>query len=969
MNSVQTRQSKVCRQTMAERNQTKQIALLDHCIEIQKHLFGAQSLEGLLQLTESLFEDILPLQYTGLYLYNETAQKLELKIAHGFSEEERRVAENTALERHPGKVYFSGKAIYVPDTEHDKSNITIDSTRSFVVRCRLYQPITVQGKCIGVFGVVSGKPNAFSDLDKKVFEFVCQVFGKAYLNLMQVNEIKKTNEQLNLLSFLATHTDNAVIVTDEHGRTQWVNDEFTKISGYSLHEIEGKKPGEILQGKRSDPTVAKLIGEAIKSKKVIHTQIVNYTKNGDEYINELSIYPFKKNGNEVSNYIALQRDITERVSNTLKIEQQGRQLDAIFQSMPDIVLILSAYGRIEEVLVNEEHPRRANLLKLKDKAIHELVLQEDLAGTLMARLQKTIHEKTLQTLEFGEDWFESDKVFEARLAPLDDHRALCLLRNITEEFNIRKERERIQRFNQTLSELSIQLLFSEVSQFEAVIESMLREIGDYFEIDRTYLFEFNETGDFLSNTHEWCKAGIASVKPHLQEIPTTFSNWWVSKLKKNETVYISNVAAMPDRLSAEKKMLIDQGVQSLLNLPLKVNGKIIGFFGCDAVITRKLWSELEISQIQLAGEILSNTFSRRQWIIERDRFRSVFENSVFGALIINSDNKVVYQNQFLRNLHQHNINPKEKNALSSILVDATLDHEPLSYALLSQWPSRSAFEVKIFGNSENEQILLCNSVMLPDELSKAPLIALTFIDITDRILQEQEAQQALTIVSEQNKKLLNFSYIVSHNIRSHASTISGFIHLLDEENDESERNELIQGLAKSSKSLDGTLRHLSELLNIQSRVGIHKISINLFDAIEKAISAIAIDLNNISHTLNIDVAKDFYVSTDPSYLDSILLNLISNAVKYRSPERELRLEIKAWKNSQRNYLSVTDNGKGIDLERHGEKLFGMFKTFHGNSDARGIGLFITRNQIEALGGQIEVQSTPNLGTSFLISLP
>jgi len=954
---------------MAELDQTEQIALLDRCIEIQKHLFGAQSLEGLLQLTESLFEDILPLQYTGLYLYNETSQKLELKIAHGFSEDERRVAENTAMERHPGKVFFSGSSIYVPDTEHDKSNITTDSTRSFVVRCRLYQPITVYGKCIGVFGVVSRKPNSFSDLDRKIFEFVCRVFGKAYLNLLQVNEIKKTNEQLNLLSFLATHTDNAVIVTDEHGRTQWVNDEFTKISGYSLHEIEGKKPGELLQGKRSDKTVAKLIGEAIKSKKVIHTQIVNYTKNGDEYINELSIYPFKKNGQEVSNYIALQRDITERVSNTLKIEQQGRQLDAIFQSMPDIVFILNTFGRIEEVLVNEEHPQRANLLKLKDKAIRELVLQEQLASTLMARLQKTVHEKILQTLEFGEDWFETDKVFEARLAPLDDHRALCLLRNITEEFNIRRERERIQRFNQILSELSIQLLFSEVSQFEEVINCMLREIGNFFEVDRTYLFEFNVSGDFVSNTHEWCKAGVASVKSDLQEIPTSFSNWWISKLKKNETVHIPDVLIMPDSLSAEKEMLINQGIQSLLNIPLKVNGRIIGLFGCDAVSTRKLWSELEISQVQLAGEILSNIFSRREWIIERDRFRNVFENSVFGALIINSENKVVYLNQFLQKLLKHQLISTDKNALSSILIDATLDQEPLSYDLLSQWPSRSAFELKILGNTENEQILLCNSVMLPEEIFKAPLIALTFIDITDRIRQEQEAHQALKIVSEQNKKLLNFSYIVSHNIRSHASTISGFIHLLDEENDESERKELIQSLGKSSKSLDATLRHLSELLNIQSRVGIHKIGINLFDALEKAISAIAIDLNNIPHTLDINVAKDFKILTDPSYLDSILLNLVSNAVKYRSPERKLHIIFKAWKSEQRNYLSVMDNGKGIDLERHGEKLFGMFKTFHGNSDARGIGLFITRNQIEALGGQIEVQSTPNLGTTFLISLP
>jgi PAS domain S-box-containing protein len=954
---------------MADLDHSEKIALLDQCISIQQHLFGADSLENLLELTESLFEEILPLQYTGLYLYNEVEQKLELKVAHGFSEKERRVAENTAMERHPGKVFFSGSPIYVPDTEYDTSNITTDSTRSFAVRCRLYQPITVQGKNIGVFGVVSGTPNAFSDLDRKIFEFVCRVFGKAYLTLIQVNEIQKTNEQLNLLSFLATHTDNAVIVTDEHGKTQWVNDAFTRISGYTLQEMSGKKPGKILQGSSSDLNVSKNISEAIRNQKEIHTNILNYTKTGEEYINELSIYPFRKNGKDITNFIALQRNITQRVNDTLKIEQQGRQLQAIFQSLPDIIFILNTFGRIEEVFVNEEHPRRAYLLTLKGQAIHELVLQEHLAEVFIVSLQKTIHEKTLQTLEIGDDWFETDKVFEARLAPLDDQRALCLLRNITEEFNIRKERERIQRFNQILSELSIQLLFSEVSQFEAVIESMLREIGNYFEVDRAYLFEFSDNGEHINNTYEWCRPGIGSVKQELQKVPVSFSQWWISKLLRNEPVYISNTESMPERLSAERQMLVSQQVKSLLNLPLKVNGNVVGFFGCDAVLTRKLWSELEISQMQLAGEILANTFSRRQWIIERDRFRTVFEHSVFGALILNEQNDVVYQNQFLRNLLASKGNEAANHAVKHLLSTALIDEQPLTYELLCQWPSRSAFELKLAGNNGDTQTLLCNSVVLPVEPSKPALVALTFIDISERIQQEQEVQQALHIVSEQNKRLLNFSYIVSHNIRSHASTISGFIQLLHDEEDQDERKQLIKGLTKSSKSLDDTLRHLSELLNIQSRVGILKRNIGMREAVERALSVIAVDLGTIPHTLSLDIPDSFCVHTDSSYLDSILLNLLTNAVKYRQCDVPLSIQVKAWHCSGGLCFSVADNGRGIDLERYGDKLFGMFKTFHGNTDARGIGLFITRNQIEALGGRIEVESKPNFGSCFTVYLP
>jgi signal transduction histidine kinase len=104
----------------------------------------------------------------------------------------------------------------------------------------------------------------------------------------------------------------------------------------------------------------------------------------------------------------------------------------------------------------------------------------------------------------------------------------------------------------------------------------------------------------------------------------------------------------------------------------------------------------------------------------------------------------------------------------------------------------------------------------------------------------------------------------------------------------------------------------------------------------------------------------------PAYLQSIALNFITNAIKYRHPDRPAIVSIDAKKMDKWIILSVADNGIGIDLEQHGHKLFGMYKTFHGNSDARGIGLFITKNQIEAMGGKVEVESTAGFGTKFNI---
>jgi signal transduction histidine kinase len=114
------------------------------------------------------------------------------------------------------------------------------------------------------------------------------------------------------------------------------------------------------------------------------------------------------------------------------------------------------------------------------------------------------------------------------------------------------------------------------------------------------------------------------------------------------------------------------------------------------------------------------------------------------------------------------------------------------------------------------------------------------------------------------------------------------------------------------------------------------------------------------------VEKNILVNYNAAYLESILLNLISNAIRYRHHERKPEITISSFLENGKLVLQVSDNGIGIDLKRHGEKIFGMYKTFTNNPEARGIGLFITKNQIDAMGGRILVESEPNVGTVFKI---
>lgn len=125
-------------------------------------------------------------------------------------------------------------------------------------------------------------------------------------------------------------------------------------------------------------------------------------------------------------------------------------------------------------------------------------------------------------------------------------------------------------------------------------------------------------------------------------------------------------------------------------------------------------------------------------------------------------------------------------------------------------------------------------------------------------------------------------------------------------------------------------------------------------------------LQQADGTLVNEINKDLWFDYDQTYLDSILLNLLTNAIKYRDPERPLLITLKARQEGKKITLTVSDNGLGIDMTRYGDQLFGMYNTFHGNGDARGIGLFLIKNQVEVMGGHISASSSPGAGMTFTL---
>ncbi|WP_298487625.1 PAS domain S-box protein [uncultured Maribacter sp.] len=219
-------------------------------------------------------------------------------------------------------------------------------------------------------------------------------------------------------------------------------------------------------------------------------------------------------------------------------------------------------------------------------------------------------------------------------------------------------------------------------------------------------------------------------------------------------------------------------------------------------------------------------------------------------------------------------------------------------------------------------------------------------------------------LKEHNNRLVNFAHIVSHNLRSHASNISMLLDLTSKDFPKIMENEFLKNIKIVSDNMNDTIYDLNKIVEIKSNISASLSSYKLIDFVDKSIQNINSLIKEAKAKIVIDVPKDISVLAIQAYLESIVLNLITNAIKYRMPDRRLKIFITAKIEWDNVVFSVEDNGLGIDLNKHGDKLFGLYKVFHAHKDAKGIGLFLVKNQLEAMGGKIKVESKEHIGTKF-----
>lgn len=240
------------------------------------------------------------------------------------------------------------------------------------------------------------------------------------------------------------------------------------------------------------------------------------------------------------------------------------------------------------------------------------------------------------------------------------------------------------------------------------------------------------------------------------------------------------------------------------------------------------------------------------------------------------------------------------------------------------------------------------------------------VDISERKVMEEKKSELVKQLSVQNTQLIDFCNIVSHNLRGPLVNLSMLVKLIESSEEEYEQNLLISKLNPVIQNLNTTFNELVESIQVKQDQEIQSEKIILRDYLQRALDGLAMEINKSDAVIDTDFDEAPVINYPPKYLSSILHNLVSNALKYQSPNRKPVITLTTKKIDGNIILSVKDNCLGIDLVRHKDNFFKIGKVFHRHPNAKGFGLFMTKTQVEAMNGRIWVESMPDKGSTFFV---
>lgn len=714
-----------------------------------------------------------------------------------------------------------------------------------------------------------------------------------------------------------------------------VNNRKLELLGYTEDEYLNSTPGETLMEIQPDgrnlTEVSKHHFGELEKHGVFTEELLLKKKNGEGVLCELTSHRLPCPNEDF--IITLIRDIRERKKYEREILERNNLLEAVFDNIKNGILLFNGLTKEYEV-VNKKVLELSGYTLDEFKnlaAIEHFPEFQPNGGRSVERLSAQLDELNEQKKIDHEIWHKKKngsyylaRIVSIKLPAPDDHLTLSVIEDITDR---RLAFEKLEASQLMLKEAAS---ISKQGYWNYNFESKVLEWSDeYFQI-------FDLEPNTINPSYEYFLAHIDAKYRNLV----------------NETWQKAKFTAEPS--SIEYDIKTEKGnikrIKGAYKFRVNDGGEPKSAFGILQ----------DISEQKQTVEALEKS---------EGRFRRLAENSpsVIFKFCVQPKPKLEYVSPAIEKMFGYK--PDDLYEFSSLRETMVIDKRFATiignYIIKGEWQDNITCQLKdINGNFIWVEIKSTPIFNLQNEIVafEGVIMNIDAIKKHEQKLIEQKAE-----LETKNKELEQFTYITSHDLRSPVVNLITLLDMFDE-NEMQEQNKFILDKVKiTGKRMYETLHDLIDVIAIQKRTTSPFEMVNLDIISKDIISQLSFDINeskaNVS--LNLEVVNFSYVRV---HLKSILQNLLTNAIKYRSSKRPLNINISTKKERDYIILSVKDNGSGMDLNKIGDRLFGMFQVFHNSKDGKGLGLYIVKKQIEMMGGHIEVESNVDVGTIFRVYL-